>query len=497
MLRFFYPRSFPRLLFVGFTLVALPLIFALVGSAVTVDQMANRSQQAVYRAVLATQTSRRLAELLTAMERSARQLVILGDRKLLDTYASNRKSFMETAREFSALPFDSEQTLALGEIMSKEETIFAALSDPATAEPELQKAVGGFVELAESAKTINSRSNELIDREVELMLATAAQAQRIIFWQLLALIPVVLFLVIGFTIVITRPIRQIDQAIRRLGSGELNAPVNVSGPEDLQYLGERLDWLRRRLLDLEQQKNRFLRHVSHELKTPLTAVREGAELLSDEVVGKLLPRQREIAEILRHNSIELQKLIEDLLSYSASQFHKVTLELNPVEIRRVIDRVADDLALALRTKDLKLEIATDNVTLAADFEKLRIILDNLMSNAIKFSPPGGTISIAARANGTHLQLDVADEGPGISPGDRAHIFDPFYQGTQARHGLVKGTGIGLSIVKEYTQAHGGSVEIVDRGNQPGALLRLHLPLARTEVPPEQTETASARTEAVS
>jgi two-component system sensor histidine kinase GlrK len=290
----------------------------------------------------------------------------------------------------------------------------------------------------------------------------------------------VVFLVIGFTVVITRPIRQIDLAIRRMGSGELATPVNVGGPEDLQYLGERLDWMRRRLLDLEQQKNRFLRHVSHELKTPLTAVREGAELLSDEVVGKLMPRQREIADILRHNSIELQRLIEDLLSYSASQFHKVTLELNPVQIRRVIDRVADDLSLALRAKELNLDVATDNVTLAADFEKLRIVLDNLMSNAIKFSPPGGTITVAARVNGTYLEIDVADQGPGIPHTDRAHIFDPFYQGTQAVHALVKVTGIGLSVVKEYTQAHGGSVEVVDRGDRPGALLRVRLPLARME-----------------
>jgi two-component system sensor histidine kinase GlrK len=481
MMRFLYPRSFPRLLSVGFTLIALPLIFALIGSAVTVDQIANRSQQAVYRAVLATQTGRRLTELLTAMERSARQMVILDDRRLLDTYESNRKNFMATAREFSALPFDSEQTMALGELMSGEEAIFATLSDAMAGEPQLQKAVGGFVELAEHAKTITARSNELIDREVAVMLATAAQAQRIIFWQLLALIPVVVFLVIGFTIVITRPIRQIDLAIRRMGSGELNAPVNVSGPEDLQYLGERLDWMRRRLLDLEQQKNRFLRHVSHELKTPLTAVREGAELLSDGVVGKLLPRQHEIAEILRHNSIELQRLIEDLLSYSASQFHKVTLEVDSVQIRRVVDRVADDLSLALRAKDLKLEIATDNLTLTADFEKLRIILDNLMSNAIKFSPPGGVISIVARANGTQLELDVADQGPGIPHADRAHIFDPFYQGTHAVHALVKGTGIGLSVVKEYTQAHGGSVEVVDRDDRSGAVLRVRLPLGRMEI----------------
>ncbi|HEX6006885.1 MAG TPA: HAMP domain-containing sensor histidine kinase, partial [Burkholderiales bacterium] len=264
------------------------------------------------------------------------------------------------------------------------------------------------------------------------------------------------------------------------GSGELGVPVNVSGPEDLQYLGERLDWMRRRLLDLEQQKNRFLRHVSHELKTPLTAVREGAELLSEEVVGKLEPRQREIAEILRHNSIELQRLIEDLLSYSASQFHKVTLDLRPVQIRRVIDRVADDLALALGAKDLRLEVTTDSVTLNADFEKLRIILDNLMSNAIKFSPAGGTILVTARVIGGYLEIDVADEGPGIPHADRAHVFDPFYQGKQAVDALVKGTGIGLSVVKEYTQAHGGTVEALDRGTRPGALLRVRLPLGRME-----------------
>ena len=480
MLRFLYPRSFPRLLSVGFTLIALPLIFALIGSAVTVDQIANRSQQAVYRAVLATQTGRRLAELLIAMERSARQMVILDDRRVLETYESNRKGLLATASEFSALPFDSEQMAALGEIMSGEQAIYRVLSDSAATSPQLQAAVSGFVQLTDHARVITARSGELIDREVDTMLATAARAQRIILWQLLALIPVVVFLVIGFTIVITRPIRQVDLAIRRMGSGELGTPVNVSGPEDLQYLGERLDWMRRRLLDLEQQKNRFLRHVSHELKTPLTAVREGAELLSEEVVGKLMPRQREIADILRHNSIELQKLIEDLLSYSASQFHRVTLEVNPVQIRRVIDRVSDDLSLALRAKELKLEIATDNVTLAADFEKLRIMLDNLMSNAIKFSPPGGTISISAHVSGPYLEIDVADEGPGIPHADRAHIFDPFYQGAQAVHALVKGTGIGLSVVKEYAQAHGGSVEVVDRGERPGALLRVRLPMERME-----------------
>ncbi len=475
-MRFYYPRSFLKLLAVGFTLVALPLLFALFNNAISIDQLANRSQQAVYRAAQATQSSRRLAELLTAMERSARQMVILGDAALLDTYALNRKQFLGTAGEFAMLPFDGEQKQALDDIVREEAEIFAVLSSSG-AVPALQaKAVEGFVGLADRAQTITIRSNALIDREVEAMRATAARAQRIMLWQLLALVPVVVFLVIGFTILIARPIRQIDTAIRRLGVGEFNAAVEVAGPEDLRYLGERLEWMRRRLLDLEQQKNRFLRQMSHELKTPLAALREGAELLSDEVVGKLSPEQREIAEILRHNSIELQKLIDDLLSYGASQFHRTALEVKPVHVRHVISRVADDQKLALRARNVKLEIDAQDVTLPADFEKLRIIVDNLMSNAVKFSPTGGTIWIAARANGTHLELDVADEGPGIAPADRAHIFDPFYQGTQGTQGLVKGTGIGLSVVKEYAVAHGGSVEVVEQARHCGARLRVRLPL---------------------
>jgi two-component system sensor histidine kinase GlrK len=476
-MRFQYPRSFFKLLAIGFTLVALPPVFALINSAISIDQLANRSQQAVYSAVLATQSSRRLAELLTAMERSARQMVILDDRALLEGYELNRKQFLATAAEFTSLPFDADQKRALDAVVRGEQAMFAVLSDPAAPAVNLAKAVEGFLELGLHAQVIMLRSNELIDREVEAMGATAAQARRIMLWQLLALIPVVVFLVIGFTILIARPIRQIDSAIRRLGGGDFGAPVEVGGPEDLQYLGERLEWMRRRLTELEEQKNRFLRHMSHELKTPLTALREGAELMSEEVLGKLTPEQREVAEILRHNSIELQKLIEDLLSYGASQFHKVALEAKPVQVKHIISRVVDDHRLALRAGKVKLEVDAEDVTLTADFEKLRVLIDNLMSNAIKYSPPGGTIRVSARSRDGLLELDVADEGPGIAAEDRKRVFDPFYQGAQSPQGLVKGTGIGLSVVREYAAAHGGSVEVAQPEGAGGACLRVRLPLA--------------------
>jgi two-component system, NtrC family, sensor histidine kinase GlrK len=484
----FYPRSFSKLLFVGFALIALPLMFALVNNAISIDQLGNLSQKAVYQAVQATQNSRKLAELIPAMERVAHQMIILGDQGLLDNYEVHRKQLLEAAAAFSSLPFDTEQRAALGEIVRNEEAIYALLSNPAAQPEELQKAVRTFVGLAERAQAIDQRSNALIDREVENMRATARQAQQITVWQLLALFPVVIFLVVGFTILIARPIRQIDAAIRRMGQADFSGEIAVGGPEDLQQLGQRLDWMRERLADLEQQKNRFLRHMSHELKTPLTALREGAELLSEEVVGKLTPEQREIAEILRHNSIELQKLIEDLLAFGASQAHRPDIGLERVEVRRVVNRVIEDQKLALRAKRLQLDVDVQDLTLSADSEKVRVMLDNLVSNAIKFSPADGTIRIKGRRHGDQLELDVADDGPGIAPEERTLVFEPFYRGRYAADTLVKGTGIGLSVVRDYAQMHGGTAEIVDE--EGGAHIRVRLPLVRDHQAPIERRAAT-------
>ena len=457
-------------------MVALPLIFALINNAISIDQFANRSQRAVQQAVKSTQSSRRLSELLGILERNARQMAILGDRSLLDTYETNRAAFIQTAAEFATLPFDAEQKVALDDIVNGEAAIYSGLRGAASGSAELKQTVENFRRLDARAVSIIERGDRLIDREIESMRETAARAQRITLWQMMALVPVALLLAAGFTVLIARPIRQIDAAIRRMGGGDFVAPVGVNGPRDLQLLGRRIEWLRHRLNELEQQKNRFLRQVSHELKTPLTALREGSELLSEEVLGKLTPEQQEVSEILRANSIELQRLIEDLLSYGAADFHRSALRFSPVAVRRVVARVLDDQNLSLRARALRIAPQVNDITLEADFEKLRIMLDNLISNAAKFSPEGKVITIEVRAEGEHMVLEVTDAGPGIPPAERERVFDPFYRGRSVAGGPLRGSGIGLSIVRDYAQAHGGTVEVVDDATQSGARLRVTLPL---------------------
>ena len=474
-MRLWYPKSFFTLLVIGFALVAIPLVVALLNNAVAVDRLAEQSQKAVYQAVQATQTSRTLAEQITTMERSARQYLVVADPALLESYEVGHQRFKETAIQFASFPLSHDQQARLDEIMESELRLHQKLAGGRILSADAALIVSEFGTLFELAQSLIRLSNELIDHEVRALQELATQAQGIIGKQLLALLPVALFIAIGFTILITRPIRQIENGIRALGAAQFDSNITVNGPQNLENLGRQLNWLRLRLKELEEQKARFMRHVSHELKTPLTALREGSDLLAEEAVGPLMPGQREIVRILQVNSLKLRKLIEDLLNYSAISHRDSMMEMKPVKMRELIGRVTADQKLPVLSKEIDLTLACDNVVVLGDKEKLRIIVDNLLSNAVKFTPRGGRIEIRLNRNQGFAQLHVIDSGPGISREDRKRVFDAFFQGSAEGSGPVRGSGLGLSIVKELVSAHRGSVDLAE-GGAGGAHFIVSLPL---------------------
>jgi two-component system sensor histidine kinase GlrK len=134
----------------------------------------------------------------------------------------------------------------------------------------------------------------------------------------------------------------------------------------------------------------------------------------------------------------------------------------------------------MRAKNVSLNLSASEFNIEADENKMEAVFDNLLSNAVKFSRAGGTIRVQLRRRGPDVVIDVMDDGPGILPEEREHIFEPFYQGGSEYTGPVKGTGLGLAIVREYVNAHRGSVEIIVDGN-PGAHLRVILPTRQAEV----------------
>ena len=274
---------------------------------------------------------------------------------------------------------------------------------------------------------------------------------------------VALLIALALTRYIARPIVEIDAAIRQLGGADFSRAIAVRGPEDLRYLGRRLDWLRRRLEEFETQKNRFLRHVSHELKTPLTALREGAELLHDQVAGPLAPPQRRVVSIMRDNSIKLQRLIEELLDYQRALHAAASLEVKTVVLDALVTEAAREHELAARAKGLTLEVDAQASSLEADPDKLRSVVDNLISNAVKFTPPGGRIVVRARVASGEAVIEVLDSGPGVPVEERESIFKLFFKGRTKSDGGVKSSGLGLAIARELVEAHGGHIAVVPEG----------------------------------
>jgi two-component system sensor histidine kinase GlrK len=482
-----YPKSFLKLLLIGFALAMLPLLFAFGNAALYLDRLADQSRSTVTQAVQATRTSRVLVEQLMLMERSARQYFVLHDALMLDNYTHAHEKFNLSIRQLATLPVGQDQKHSLDKMAKREFALYQEVMAQAPEAMSPETLIAQFMDLSDQAQNILAENNRLIDRESAALAQTAERTQQMMFWQTLTLLPVALLVVVVITYLVAQPIRRMDVAIRRLGEGQYSDPISIDGPGDLRALGERLDWLRAQLEELDQEKQRFLRHVSHELKTPLTAIREGSELLRDEVGGTLSPQQREIASILRENSLRLQKMIENLLHYTAAQFQKPQLRVQEVELIVLMDEILDSYALTLRSKQIRILRDFHITSMVGDREKLFTVIDNLLSNAVKYTPQNGRIHLNIKQEDQATVIEVHDGGPGVMAADRTRLFDPFYRGDGIYESLVNGTGLGLSIAKEYVDAHGGEISLLP--SEHGAHFRVRLPLkpiALGSVPTEST-----------
>ncbi len=478
-----YPRSFLKLIIAGFVLVALPLIFAIVNNAVAIHDITKRSQQTVHQAMRATEASRLLIEQITAMERSVRQTSALGDPSLLEGYSHARTKFIDSTRRMLTLRLDSEQYRQLTLLREKEARLAVSIDSTGSDADALAGLLPQFNELDIMAETLSRLGAKIVEDQVGQLQAMAEGVQRTVYWQLSALVPIALAVLVAAIILISRPIAQIDGAIRKLGNGDFSTPVRVTGPQDLQRLGRQLDWMRLKLIDLEDQKKLFLHHVSHELKTPLAAIKEGSDLLDEQLVGPLTGAQREVTSILKHNTQRLQELIERLLSYHQTQFSRSDLNLSDVPLPELIASVGRQHRLSMASKGVRFVVACPEVSVEADREKLTAIVGNLVSNAVKYAPRNGRVSVSVQAAAETVSLEVTDDGPGIKPEERDLVFEPFYHGSTPHDGAMKGTGLGLTIVKEFVAAHRGRIALESRDQ--GTCLRVDIPRRQPHHPKDR------------
>jgi signal transduction histidine kinase len=226
----------------------------------------------------------------------------------------------------------------------------------------------------------------------------------------------------------------------------------------------------------DRLKNSILTNVSYEVRTPLTSIIGFSEALELGVVGSLNKKQHEYLQDIRKSSEDLKAIINAIIDLSAIDAGQMELKLAEVDVAELLERAAGKIIITLEKRQLELsiEMAADVSTITADPDRLEQILGNLLSNAAGFSPPNSKIRMGARKQGDNLQIWVADSGRGIDPEFQRKAFERFQ--SRPMSGTHRGPGLGLALVKSFTELHGGKVTLVSKLDQ-GTTVVCTLPVA--------------------
>lgn len=459
----YYPRSFTVLVIVAMSVLTVPLASGLVNAIHVLQGVAETQRQFATDSLVVTRDTRRIVDAVNQLQRAAGQYHLLRDTEFEPTLRTQRDLLAGQLDTLAARLTDARARATLARLQARSQTLYARLKPGTFLDNAQFHALDGeFDTLHADARTLLEQADAAVQRDTRTLEAEVRSTQRRLLLLALALIPLTLLLAAVFSWMINRPIRQLRTSIQQLGRGD-HAPLPaIGGPQDIVELGREMEWLRQRLQTLEEQKIRFLRHVSHELKTPLASLREGVGLLGDTLAGPLNPRQRSIVDIMDASGRELQKQIEDLIRFGGLAADVARPAATPLALLPLLRDVAARHRLPLDTRGLQVDIQAADIELHADAARLETALDNLLSNAIKFSPDGGRILIHAAWQDASFILDVCDQGPGIPPDECARVFEPFFQGAHQPAAPVKGSGLGLAIVRESMRSMGGDAMLAQR-----------------------------------
>lgn len=280
---------------------------------------------------------------------------------------------------------------------------------------------------------------------------------------------------------ITAPLRQLKQASTAIAQGDFSQRVAIQSKDEFGELGRTFNQMTENLEQEEQQRQRLMADVAHELRTPIAVIQANLEGMLDEV----LPLDMGQVAALHDEVLLLNRLVDDLRLLSLAEAGELKLEKRPLELDGLVRQVSERFGFQAQQNGVSLALALPErlPLVRVDATRMTQVLNNLIGNALRYTPEGGTIILRAeqvRAPEECIRLSVSDTGPGIDPAALPFLFDRFYRADQSRARASGGSGLGLAIVKQLVEAHGGKVEAVspvwrDAG-QPGAGTQMILTL---------------------
>jgi len=285
----------------------------------------------------------------------------------------------------------------------------------------------------------------------------------------------------------TKPLRDMAAAVRRMEVGDYTARVETRSRDEVGQLATAFNRMSAELEVLERSRQDLVANVSHELKTPITAIRAHLENLADGIEQP----DRETMQVMLNQTERLGRLVDQLLDLSKLESGEVPLQLEPMPLAPVIDQVLSEFSVGRAVTDVALiDDVPDDLAVAADRERIHQVVFNLVDNAVRFTPPGGEVTIRAWREDERVQIEIHDTGVGVAPEHLPRVFERFYRADPARsRDDGGGTGIGLAIARSIVEGHGGRIVATSEPGR-GAAFTFGLPAAHAAVPATDRRTAT-------
>ncbi|MCK4532213.1 HAMP domain-containing histidine kinase [bacterium] len=317
----------------------------------------------------------------------------------------------------------------------------------------------GIAQIGFSRRVINKRIKEIVDKTRERILQVA-------------LVSLVVGIIGAFLLSrkITLPIRKLAQGAKTIGDGNLDTKIVIKTKNELGSLAGEFNRMAEKLKELDRMKKDFVSSVSHELRSPLTAIQGYLDLFINTPPEKMNEERRiKALNIMKSDTTRLTRFINDVLDLAKIEAAQLEVVKEQVNIAQIVEEIFILFTPLTEEKQIKttMDISPDIKPILADSDKIKQVITNLVSNAFKFTLSGGRITIFAKDKGDSLQISVQDTGAGIPPDAVNYVFDKFRQVRKASggSGQPKGTGLGLAIVKGIVEAHGGKIWVESQLNR--------------------------------
>ena len=273
---------------------------------------------------------------------------------------------------------------------------------------------------------------------------------------------------------LSAPLSRLAEAARAIGERDLSQRVSVRGSQEIQDVARAFNEMAAQLEESEKLRQNLLSDVAHELRTPLSVIQGNLQAILDDVY-KL--DKTEIAQ-LYDQTRQLSRLVDDLRELAQAEARQLPLEFEPLDFSALLKDLSNIYTPILESADIKLETDFQSrgvPLIRGDRERLVQCLQNLLNNAIRFTPPGGAVLLSLTGNRRGLTFKIKDTGIGINPDHIPHIFDRFYRIDPARSREKGGTGLGLAITRAIVDAHGGNIQAYSEGSGRGSTFTIFLP----------------------